>query len=276
MAASELPPAALAFDTIASSFDQRFTPWRSVATQRRAVQVALAEAFPVGARLVEIGGGTGEDAAWLLERGRSVLMTDAAPAMARAASIKLASYPDARVETLAAEALEGFARRERAKGLASFDGAYSNFAGLNCVRDLRPVARGLAQLIRPGGQALLVVFGTLSPGEIIVETLRRRPRNILRRLSRGDVPAHLGGQDFTVRYHRKAELIHAMRPWFNLADTRAIGLFVPPSAAEPWISRHPHLLGLLETLDRGLSRPLAMLGDHILYRFVRNGEVTQP
>ena len=54
----------------------------------------------------------------------------------------------------------------------------------------------------------------------------------------------------------------------------AIGLFVPPSAAEPWISRHPRLLGLLEALDRGLSRPLAMLGDHVLYRFVRTEEVS--
>jgi hypothetical protein len=47
---------------------------------------------------------------------------------------------------------------------------------------------------------------------------------------------------------------------------------VPPSAAEPWISRHPGLLGLLKAADRVATRPLAGLGDHVLYRFVRTNE----
>jgi hypothetical protein len=46
-------------------------------------------------------------------------------------------------------------------------------------------------------------------------------------------------------------------------------VFVPPSAAEPWISDHPRLLQALQALDGALAGPLAMLGDHILYRFVR-------
>jgi hypothetical protein len=95
---------------------------------------------------------------------------------------------------------------------------------------------------------------------------------MFRRLASGDVPARLGGHDFTVRYHRRAALARAMRPWFDLAGTQAVGLFVPPSAAEPWISRHPRLLGALETIDRVASRPFATFGDHILYRFVRTTE----
>lgn len=272
---SELPPAALAFDSIAGSFDSRFSPWLSVAAQRRAVRAALGQAFPPGARLIEIGGGTGEDAAWLLDRGRSVLMTDAAPAMVQTATAKLAGYTNARIETVPAEAMEDFAGKLHREGSAPLDGAYSNFAALNCVSDLRPFARGMADLVRPGGQALLVLFGACSPGEIVTESLRGRPGNAFRRLRRGDVPARLGGRDFTVRYHRKAELVRTMRPWFTLTETQAVGLFVPPSAAEPWISRHPRLLGLLEALDRGLSRPLAMLGDHVLYRFVRTEEAAR-
>jgi hypothetical protein len=92
---------------------------------------------------------------------------------------------------------------------------------------------------------------------------------MFRRMARGEVPARLGGHGFTVRYHRRAAIARAMRPWFRLEGTQAVGLFVPPSAAEPWISRHPGLLGTLEALDRIFSRPLAMFGDHVLYRFVR-------
>jgi hypothetical protein len=60
-----------------------------------------------------------------------------------------------------------------------------------------------------------------------------------------------------------------MRPWFRLVRRIGIGVAVPPSAAEPWISGHPHLLGAMEAIDRVVSRPLAPLGDHVLYHFER-------
>lgn len=258
-----LLPAAAAFDAVAPSFDTRFGAWNSVAAQRRVVREELAEAFPIGSRLLEIGGGTGLDAQWLADRGRSVLLTDPSPAMIEIAKRRLGG--DA-AEVAAAEQLDRLAARgER------FDGAYSNFAALNCVNDLTPVGRSLAELVRPGGQALLVLFGSFCPGEMAIEAARGRFANMFRRMARGEVPARLGGHHFTVRYHRRADVSRAMAPWFRLASSRAVGLFVPPSAAEPWISRHPRLLGACEALDRIASRPLAMLGDHILYRFVRTG-----
>jgi ubiquinone/menaquinone biosynthesis C-methylase UbiE len=268
MASAKTPSAAAeAFDAIAERFDERFTPWLSVAAQRRAVRAALAGAFPAGARLIEIGGGTGEDALWLLKRGRQVLLTDASPLMVRISAAKFADLPGARAEVCAAEDLP-----DLAGGIeAPFDGAYSNFAGLNCVSDLEPFARGLARLLRPGAPALLVIFGRVCPGEWLVETLRGRPRNAFRRIAAGDQPARLGGREFTVRYHRRRDLERTLAPWFEPAGRQGVGVFVPPSAAEPWISDHPNLLRALEALDRRLAGPLAPLGDHILYRFVRTG-----
>jgi SAM-dependent methyltransferase len=266
MAAFRIPSAAaLAFDAIAERFDERFTPWFSVAAQRRAVRGALETAFPPGARLLEIGGGTGEDALWLLQRGRQVLLTDASPLMVRIAAAKFAGLPGGAAEVCAAEDLADLAERTPAQ----FDGAFSNFAALNCVEDLAPFARGLAKLLRPGAPALLVIFGRVCPGEWLTETLRGSPRNAFRRLAAGDQPARLGGREFTVRYHRRRDLERLMAPWFRPAGRLGVGVFVPPSAAEPWISDHPRLLQVLETLDRRLAGPLAGLGDHILYRFVR-------
>jgi SAM-dependent methyltransferase len=267
MASAKVPssPAAEAFDAIAERFDERFGPWRSVAAQRRAVRWALAQAFPPGARLIEIGGGTGEDALWLLQRGRRVLLTDASPLMVRIAAAKFADLPGAATEVCAAEDLAGLASRV----VTPFDGAYSNFAALNCVSELPPFAAGLAKLLRPGAPALLVLFGRVCPGEWLVETLRGRPGNAFRRIAAGDQPARLGGREFTVRYHRRRDLERTMAPWFRPAGRQGVGVFVPPSAAEPWISGRPRLLQVLEALDRGLAGPLAALGDHVLYRFVR-------
>jgi SAM-dependent methyltransferase len=248
--------AALAFDAIADRFDERFGAWRSVAAQRRAVYSALLRAFPVGSRLLEIGGGTGIDAAWLTERGRQVFLTDASPAMVRVARQRVG-----RAEVVAAEGLDGLDE-------GPFDGVFSNFAALNCVGDLVPVANGLARLVRPGGQALLVFFGTFAPSEFIVQLVRRDVRAAVRRLHH-DAPARLGGHDFVVRYHRPWEITSAMRPWFRLVRRQGIGVTVPPSAAEPWISTHPRLLAAMEATDRVIGGPLAGLGDHVLYHFER-------
>jgi SAM-dependent methyltransferase len=261
---AELPLSALAFDTIAATFDDRFGAWQSVAAQRRAVRRELAQAFPPGASVLEVGGGTGEDAIWLADRGCSLLLTDISPRMVRRAQAKFAGRPRLQAKVAAAENLHALDLAED-----RFDGAFSNFAALNCVEDLPPVARNLARLVRPGGHVILVMFGTCCPGEWVVEALRDRPRAMFRRFRRTPVRARLGGKEFAVRYFRTAELVSAMAPWFDYAGRRGIGVFVPPSAAEPWITRHPRLLGALEHIDGRLSKPLAGLGDHVLHRFVR-------
>lgn len=264
---STLRPAALAFDAIAPDFDMRFGAWHSVAAQRRAVRAALLGAFPLKGNILELGGGTGEDAAFLAERGFKLLLTDASPAMVSRAQAKLAPF-GSRAEVAAAEEMENFAHRHLA-GEALFDGAFSNFAPLNCVINLKPVAQGLARLLKPGAAAMLVLFGTCCPGEMVTELFRGRPHLALRRFRRGEAPARLANQDFHVVYHRRAALVHAFAPWFALEKRFGIGIAVPPSAAEPWITQRPRLLTAMEVFDKLLCRPLAILGDHVIYQFRR-------
>ena len=263
-----LRPAAAAFDAAAPSFDIRFGSWESVSAQRRAVRDALLQAFPPLGKLLEIGGGTGEDARWLCARGFEVVLTDPSPAMVGIAAAKLP--PPSSALIMAAEDLDSFAQARIARQAAKFDGAYSNFAALNCVSDLAPVGCCLARLIRPGGVAALVLFGSCSPGEVIIELLRGRASSAFRRYRRGEIAARLGGREFTVVYHRPSEIAAAMSPWFDLERRLGIGVCVPPSAAEPWISEHPALLRTLEAFDRMLAAPLACMGDHVLYQFRRN------
>jgi ubiquinone/menaquinone biosynthesis C-methylase UbiE len=264
----DLRPAAIAFDAVAPTFDSRFSVWHSVAAQRRAVLVELLRAFPKGGRILELGGGTGIDATFLAERGFEVLLTDPSPTMVELAKAKLVPL-GSRAMIAAGEDMEEFADNHLAEGGGQFDGAFSNFAPLNCVADLGPAARGMARLLKPGASAMLVLFGTFCPGEMIVEVLRGRPQLALRRCKRGAAPARLAKHEFEVLYHRRAELMDAFAPWFVLEKRVGIGVAVPPSAAEPWISEWPHLLAAMEMFDRRFARPLAMLGDHVLYQFRR-------
>jgi SAM-dependent methyltransferase len=265
---ADLRPAAIAFDAVAPTFDSRFGAWQSVAAQRRAVRAELLRVFPKGGRILELGGGTGVDATFLAEHGFEMLLTDPSPTMVELAKAKLAPLGSL-AKIAAGEDMEEFAANHLAEGGVQFDGAFSNFAPLNCVADLRPVARGLARLLKPGVSAMLVLFGTFCPGEMIVELLRGRPHQALRRCKRGAAPARLAKHEFEVVYHRRAELVRAFAPWFVLEKRVGIGVAVPPSAAEPWISGQPHLLAAMEMFDRRFARPLAILGDHVLYQFRR-------
>lgn len=265
-----LPPAVAAFDAVADRFDERFGEWLSVAAQRRAVRRRLLAAFPPGSHLLELAAGTAEDALFLAGHGRRVTATDGSPAMVRRALEKVADTGCSdrlHVRELLIEDIESAV--DQLSGCDPFDGAYSNFAGLNCVADLRPVARGLAQLLPVGAAALLVMFGPFAPGEVLVQLLKGDVRSALRRLRRAPAPARLGGHDFHVQYPAPRQVARAFEPWFRLERVRGIGIFVPPSAAEPAISRAPRLLRALEALDAAVAAPLALLGDHVLLHFRR-------
>jgi hypothetical protein len=158
------------------------------------------------------------------------------------------------------------------EGRAPYDGAYSNFAAFNCVADLPALAGPLARLLRPGAHCLLVVFGPCSVGEVVVELLRGRPRAAVRRFRQGPAPARLGGEHFAVWYPSPRTVARALAPYFRLRRTRGIGILVPPSAAEPFISRFPRLVDAMAAADRVLTAPLALLGDHVLLDLERTEE----
>jgi SAM-dependent methyltransferase len=267
---SALRPAAFAFDAIAPDFDTRFGAWASVAAQRRAVRAVLLREFPKGGRLLEIGGGTGEDGAFLATLGYNVLLTDASPAMVELARRKLQPL-GSNAEIVAGEDIHTFADRYLEQGGPLFDGVYSNFAPLNCVKDLEPVARALGRIMKPFAVAALVVFGTCCPSEMIVELLRGRPSQMFRRFKNGTVSARLAKREFEVFYHRKQQMEANFNEFFELERRIGIGVGVPPSAAEPWISKHPKLLAAMEAFDRSTAGPFAIFGDHVLYQFRRRG-----
>jgi hypothetical protein len=190
-------------------------------------------------------------------------MVERTRSKARAAGI------DGRVtaERVALEELPSWASARA--GAPLFDGAFSNFASLNCVTDHADVARGLARVLPAGAHALLVVFGPASPGEVAVLLARGRFRAAFRRFSRVPAFARLAGESFSVTYPSPRALAAAFAPWFVLEGTMGVGLFVPPSSAEPFVSRVPLAVAAGEALDRIFARPLAFLADHVLLDFTR-------
>jgi SAM-dependent methyltransferase len=227
----------------------------------------LRRQFRAGDRILELNCGTGEDALFLARLGMSIVACDASTKMLEVAKLRKAgASPGASVDfrLLRNEELDALGGNE------SFDGALSNFSGLNCVTDLRPVAKALGRLVRKGGIVVVCVSTRICLWEIAWYAVRANFTKAFRRVG-GETIAHLDGIHVPVRYPTIRDMRHAFTPWFRLSVVRAVGLFVPPSYVESWAQRHRKVLRILERMDRICSAwpGFRGIGDHLLLEFVR-------
>jgi ubiquinone/menaquinone biosynthesis C-methylase UbiE len=256
-----------AFDRVAASYDEQFTQTVIGQAQRKQVWKQLLQAFAPGDRILELNCGTGEDARFLATRGRRIIACDGSAEMIKVASARAeqeAVGAEVSFQHLSNEDLHLLSRNQ------PFDGAYSNFSGLNCLSDLRPVAGNLASLIRPGGQVLICLWSPVCVGELVWYLFHGETNKAFRRFS-GKAQARVGGLTIAVSYPNVGEVQHAFAPWFELKGRRAIGLFVPPSYVESWARKHTVMIGCLEKMDAAFSNcpVLRDLGDHVLLEFTR-------
>ena len=154
-----------------------------------------------------------------------------------------------------------------------FDGALSNFGGLNCIQDLPNVARSLAAMLRPGGRALRCVMGPAVPWEWVWYLAQGQPRKALRRMRRGGT----AWRGVTIRYPSVRAVRRAFAPDFRESRLAAIGALVPPSYASSWAAQHPRLLAALDRCERRAETwpPLPWLADHYLIEFERKPPAEQ-
>jgi SAM-dependent methyltransferase len=209
--------AAAAFDRIAARYDELWTETPTGRTQRAQVWSHIDPLFRPGDHILDIGCGTGADAAHLLARGINVHAIDTSPSMVAACSIHLA----ARLKVATALTAEVLAAEKIGALSGTFDGALSNFGVLNCIADLRPAVAGLAARIRPGGYAAICTMGRFCAWETFRFTARLEFRKAIRRWS-GVAHASLG---VTVYYHTISQIRAAFAPAFELQQWMGIGFF---------------------------------------------------
>lgn len=252
------------FEDLSDSYDDTFTHSAIGRRMRAAVWRRLDAAFPSGARVLELGCGTGEDAVHLAGRGVRVLATDPAEGMVRETRAKAERNGLAdRVTTRTLDA----GRLDEIELDGLFDGAFSNFGALNCVADLAPVSTGLSRHVRSGGRVLLCFLGRYVPWEWVFFLARGDRRSAFRRLA----PGGASWRGLRVSYPPLRELRRVFAPGFRVTGARAIGAFVPPSYAESAAARLPRLLATLDALERRVEAipPLPSLADHVLLELER-------
>jgi SAM-dependent methyltransferase len=259
-AAPPAPPGvAEAFDRAALDYDAGFGRNAVGLLFRHVFQERLRRLFAPGARVLDIGCGTGDDALFLAGLGVRVFGIDAAPGMIARARAKLAASGAAagavRFEVRAAEDVAGL---DAGAHDASFDGALSNFGALNCA-ELGAVGRGLAARLRPGAPVVLSLMGRWPLPELVAGALRGRG------LPRGGEP-RVAGVPVPARYPTLDEARRQLGPAFRWRDAWALGVLLPPPGRVGWVHERPQVFGMLAALERLVRRwPLVRgLGDHVV------------
>ena len=255
------PPTVQPFDGLAADYDSSFSRGEIGRVVRARVWRRARAAFGTGDRVLDLGCGTGEDAIRLARDGVNVVATDPSGDMVRIARGKVAAAgltDRVDVRRLAIEDLTVGS----ATDLMDLDGVLSDFGPLNCVEDLGGVAEELARRMRPGAKALLCVMGPVVPWEWVWFLGHGQLGKAIRRLRPGGNP----WRGITIRYPTIGTLRKAFHESFRVTRLSAIGVFVPPSYAEPWAARHPRLLRRLDRWEQAVETlwPFPWLADHYL------------
>lgn len=252
-----------AFDSVAADYDGKRGNNALIQDMREEMWRWLDATFAPGSRLIDLGCGTGLDAARMARLGHRVTATDWSPAMVRRTSDR--AHAERLGDRLRALNI-GAHELCRLEGTGAFDGAYSNLGALNCLPDLQAVSGECARLLKPGGALVFTVIGRVCPWELGHYLLRGRWARARVRYARGAVPVSMNQRTVWTSYYSPREFYRAFRGHFSLTHYRGVCVFAPPPYLT-WVrERHALWHQRLWRLDRRIAGwpLLRAIGDHFL------------
>lgn len=249
-----------AFDRAAADYDNEFERHPATRRIRRIVRGIYHQYFQSGDSLLELNCGTGTDAVELASKGMRILATDSSPEMIAEVRKKLhGTALHSRVEPM----LLPFSRLHQLRD-RSFDGAFSNFGGLNCTNRLLQVADDLGLLVKPGRYVIITLMPKFSVWETLSFVLRGKWRKAFRRRQPDGVLADMHGEKVWVRYYDPSDVVKAFSSMFVPVAIKGLNVFAPPPAsrrAYKVLGRFNRVLEHIDDTLPGNSR-LHALGDH--------------
>lgn len=249
-----------AFDAHAQNYDAIVEPNALLQNMRAALWNEITRRVAPPARLLDVGCGTGIDAAYFAQRGYHVTAIDASREMVNQTRQRIARENlNVRVENFGASELEKL-------GDEKFDAMYSDLGPLNCVADLKSVSEQCAKLLNPNDFLIVSVMARVCPIEILYFTLRGDFKQAMRRLPRKMLPVNLENGVVWTRYYDPREFYEFFKNDFELVTYRALNLFLPPPYLLRWHQRAGALAKSFAWLDARIS-PLPFfrnMGDHFL------------
>ena len=244
------------FDSFAAAYDTTFGRSPAGRLFRFRVAERVMSGSPQGARVLDLGCGTGEDAVWLAGQGYAVHGIDESPRMIEAAQAK-AKERDS-TATFACRSVQSLSQESD-----RFDVVISNFGALNCV-PLAAWAALVPRLLSASGRAFVVLMGR--------KPLPEGFRSGFGAADRGPTAqVRIGPSAVSVHYESVAAVRRALAASATVSRVEALGCLVPGPGYEGFARRHSILFGVL-AMGESVVRQAPFFkgrGDHILFEFGR-------
>lgn len=272
--------AALAFSRQAASFDQYNAGNTIIQYKRQRVRDLVLQELEPGSSILELNAGTGEDSVFFAQRGHRVHATDIATGMLDKLREKIkdldllrdpidhGSTGRERIYPSAGVSMErcSFTCLNDLQDKGPYDLIFSNFAGLNCTRELDKVLQSFAPLLRPGGKVILVVLPSFCLWETFL-LFKGKFRTAFRRpFSNKGARSHIEGHYFKCWYYPPSYIVRSLKSSFRLLKLEGLCTIVPPSYLEGFAEKHPVLFDWLrkrEERNKGLW-PWRYIGDYYI------------
>jgi ubiquinone/menaquinone biosynthesis C-methylase UbiE len=236
--------------------------------KRRRVRSHILRFLPAKSQILELNAGTGTDAIFFAGQGHFVHATDIAEGMQERLEEKVrqSSLGDRITAELCSFTALGSLHKR-----GPYDLVFSNFAGLNCTRELDKVLRSLSPLLKAGGQVTLVMLPPFSGWETLM-LFRGQFKTALRRFlgRRKGAPAHVEGFHFRCWYYSASYVKKIMAAEsFEFLGQEGLCTLAPPSYIEHFAERHPRAWRLLSGLEDKWKEkwPWRAIGDYYIISF---------
>ncbi len=250
------------FNKISDSFDKEDRENAILQWMRNTVYGMYLTYFQKGDKLLELNAGTGIDAVYLASKGIKVLATDISDEMLGKLKDKIEKK---NLEEFISVKNLSFNEIYKIPEM-DFDGAVSNFGGLNCINDFDKLSKSLGERIKPGGKFIAVVMNSFCPWEIFYYLLKLDPANSFRRFRKEGIEAGLSEFKIKSFYFSPDVFAESFGKYFETEKIYSHGLFTPPPYMFGIYNRAKPVVKALMKLDeitKGVF-PLNRIGDHFI------------
>ncbi len=252
---------ARAFSKQSSSFDQIEDDNLILQYMRKRIHDHCLQFFPPKAKILEMNCGTGIDAVFFAGWNMNIVATDVASGMIEKVNSKIEHLGlKAKISTKLCSYTELPKLSE-----GPFDVMFSNFGGLNCIADLRPVVQGVKRNLKSGGVVTLVVMPKVCPWEILL-ALKGNFKVAFRRFKNGGAESHLEGEYFKTFYFSSAYIRQVFGEEFSLVKLEGLCSLVPPPYFEFFPKKLKKVFSFLTRLENSVRfiYPFNWAADHII------------
>jgi cyclopropane fatty-acyl-phospholipid synthase-like methyltransferase len=232
--------------------------------------------FKPGNHILELNCGTGIDAIFFAEQGMNVHATDISDGMLNELREKISSKnlgEKITTQQCSFTELEKIGIRKSAGThipASLFDCIFSDFGGLNCVKEIDKVFAQFKNLLKPGGIVTLVIMPSVCPWELLL-AFKGNFKTAFRRLKKNGAPSHLEGETFMSYYFTPSQIIKAFGSEYQKIELQGLASFVPPPYLENFPKKYPSFFSRLTKLDEKFCHtfPFDRWADHYILTMVR-------